>query len=279
MVPEYGIETETVCLAVIPMEGGSVVTHEADPATLTEPPVSLPPSGTLLVETPCEINSCVDECTSGSIATIDGGTIDGSTDTVPTDTTAATNAEENAAATVAEPAGFESVLELVMEAADSVREMMTPCLTAHGLNDARFTIMRAIRASRNGECSQSELARCLKQSEANVSTLLDRMRGDGLVSREKSPFDRRRSVVRLTEKGEQQLILTEQDYLSRARGVLRGFEQFEVQSFQNQLRSFISIWESELEHADSNHAVAGRIGGATSDSNSEGTETRHAQAG
>lgn len=275
MVPEYGIETETVCLAVIPMDGGPVVTHEADPATLTEPPVSLPPSGTLLVETPCQINSCVDECTSGSIATIDGATTDRSTDTVPADATA----ETNAAATVAEPAGFESVLELVMEAADSVREMMTPCLTAHGLNDARFTIMRAIRDSRNGECSQSELARCLKQSEANVSTLLDRMRGDGLVSREKSPFDRRRSVVRLTEKGEQQLVLTEQDYLSRARGVLRGFEQFEVQSFRNQLRSFISIWEAELEHADSNHAVAGRIGGATSDSNSEGTETRHAQAG
>lgn len=174
----------------------------------------------------------------------------------------------------------ESVVELIQGAADSIRELMSPCLTVHHLNDARFTLMRAIRNSPSGECSQSELARCLKQSEANVSTLLDRMRGDGLVSREKSPFDRRRSVVRLSERGEELLAHAELEYAARAQGVLRSFAVYEVQSFRDQLRNIIAICSAELEQGDAT-AVAGRIGGvANSDSTpSDGTETRHAQAG
>lgn len=174
----------------------------------------------------------------------------------------------------------ESVVELIQGAADSIREMMSPCLTVHHLNDARFTLMRAIRNSPSGECSQSELARCLKQSEANVSTLLDRMRGDGLVSREKSPFDRRRSVVRLSVKGEELLTHAEREYSARAQGVLRSFAVFEVQSFREQLRNIIAICSAELDQGDTN-PVAGRIGDVTSGDSTptDGTETRHAQAG
>lgn len=175
----------------------------------------------------------------------------------------------------------DSVVELIQEAADSIRELMSPCLTHHSLNDARFTIMRAIRSSPLGECSQSELARCLKQSEANVSTLLDRMRGDGLVSREKSPLDRRRSVVRLTERGEVLLAQAEREYASRAQDVLRCFAVYEIQAFREQLRNFIAVCETEFEHTEADRAVAGRIGDLVpaANSGSDDSETRHAQAG
>lgn len=175
----------------------------------------------------------------------------------------------------------DSVVELIQEAADSIRELMSPCLTNHSLNDARFTIMRAIRSSPLGECSQSELARCLKQSEANVSTLLDRMRGDGLVSREKSPLDRRRSVVRLTERGAVLLSQAEHEYSFRAQEVLRSFAVYEVQAFREQLRNFIAICETEFEHTEADRAVAGRIGDLVPDTKcaADDSETRHAQAG
>lgn len=248
MTPECPLDFDNACLTVIPLETLPDVTQTHDPATLTESSAACLPTDSGVSVTPC----------------------------VETSTEAPASVSEGP---VTDTSGFETLIELVMEAADSVRELMTPCLTAHGLNDARFTIMRAIRGNKNGECSQSELARCLKQSEANVSTLLDRMRGDGLVSREKSPFDRRRSVVRLTEKGEQQLVLTEQDYMVRAQGVLRAFDVFEIQAFRDQLTSFIAIWETELEQTASTNAVAGRIGGSAGESTSEGTETRHAQAG
>ena len=175
----------------------------------------------------------------------------------------------------------DSVVELLQVAADSIRELMAPCLTSHSLNDARFTIMRAIHGSPSGECSQSELARCLNQSEANVSTLLDRMRGDTLVSREKSPLDRRRSIVRLTERGVLLLCQAEQEYTSRSREVLRTFAVYEIQAFREQLRQFIAVCDSEMEQVEAGRAVAGRIGVVDNDvqADSESTETRHAQAG
>ncbi len=176
----------------------------------------------------------------------------------------------------------ESVVELLQGAADTIRELMSPCLTIHHLNDARFTLMRAIRNSPSGECSQSDLARCLKQSEANVSTLLDRMRGDQLVSREKSPFDRRRSVVRLSVRGEELLVQAEREYAARAQGILRSFAVYEIQSFRDQLRNFIAVCGAELDQALAGNAVAGRIGETSSEvleNPSEGTEIRHAQAG
>lgn len=181
----------------------------------------------------------------------------------------------------AEVPAEESVVALIQGAADSIRELMSPCLAVHHLNDARFTLMRAIRSSPSGECSQSDLARCLKQSEANVSTLLDRMRSDELVSREKSPFDRRRSVVRLSARGEELLTQAEREYSTRAQGLLRSFAVYEVQSFREQLRNVIAVCGAELDQCHAGNAVAGRIGEAAADvSNpSEGTEIRHAQAG
>lgn len=179
------------------------------------------------------------------------------------------------------PPEDDSVVELLQVAADSIRELMAPCLTSHSLNDARFTIMRAIHGSPSGECSQSELARCLNQSEANVSTLLDRMRGDTLVSREKSPLDRRRSIVRLTERGTALLSQAELEYSSRSQEVLRTFAVYEIQAFRDQLRQFIAVCESEMEQVEAGRAVAGRIGVVDSgvQTDSDGTETRHAQAG
>jgi DNA-binding MarR family transcriptional regulator len=272
MIPGYSLDQSSAGLTVIPRDVPLAVTYEHDTATLLEP-----------------VNTCQTlhtETLEGNFAEVcappDCGNLDfeaGVRETRPVSDVSLVLAETSDSEVRSDCSSFESLIELVTEAADSVRELMTPCLTSHGLNDARFTIMRAIRGSKNGECSQSELARCLKQSEANVSTLLDRMRGDGLVSREKSPFDRRRSVVRLTEQGERQLTVTEQDYSARARGVLRAFDVFEIQSFRDQLSSFIAIWESELELVASSNAVAGRIGGNVGESQSEGTETRHAQAG
>jgi DNA-binding MarR family transcriptional regulator len=178
-------------------------------------------------------------------------------------------------------ASGDSVVELIQEAANSIRELMSPCLTNHSLNDARFTIMRAIHGSSLGECSQSELARCLKQSEANVSTLLDRMRGDGLVSREKSPLDRRRSVVRLTDRGDELLARAEQEYAFRTQEVMRCFAVYEVQAFREQLHNFIAVCEMEFDQADADRAVAGRIGDLVPETTSvsDDAETRHAQAG
>ena len=88
------------------------------------------------------------------------------------------------------------------------------CLTAllqgptaeAGLNEARYNVLEALRESDAG-CSQTELALKLLQSESNLSTLLERMTRDGLISRMRSDRDRRKSLVGLAEAGREALLL------------------------------------------------------------------------
>lgn len=152
-----------------------------------------------------------------------------------------------------------NLVELILAAADCLRELLSPQLNRHGVNDARFTVMRAISDSPSGECSQTELARRLKQSEANVSTLLERMRVDELVTREKSPLDRRRSVVRLTERGQWLLASAASDYVQRAGELLTGIAAEEAHVLARRFATLLAIWEQELSGAES-QAVAGKIG-------------------
>ena len=152
------------------------------------------------------------------------------------------------------------LIEVILNAADCLRSLLAPQLSMHGLNDARFALMRTIQESPRNECSQTELAEHLKQSEANISTLLERMRIDGLITREKSPLDRRKSVVRLTARGELLLAQSATDYLSRGQSLLGGMEAVELFEITSSLQRLLSAWEKELELQEKNPAVAGRIG-------------------
>src|SRR5262245_2121256 len=83
------------------------------------------------------------------------------------------------------------------------------CLTAllqsptarAGLNESRYNVLDALCRNAAGACSQTELARHLLQSESNLSTLLDRMRQAGLISRVRSESDRRVALIGLTAEG------------------------------------------------------------------------------
>lgn len=170
-----------------------------------------------------------------------------------------------------------NLIELILAASDCLRELLAPELIRHGVNDARFMVMRAICDSPAGECSQTELARSLKQSEANVSTLLERMRVDELVTREKSPLDRRRSVIRLTERGRWLLASAASDYIHRAGELLSGVAASEAQALSTSFSALLMLWEHELSHQGHPGAVAGKIGAASAPLHLAGEEP-HAQA-
>jgi len=83
------------------------------------------------------------------------------------------------------------------------------CLTAlvqgptaqAGLNESRYRVLDMLRRKDSGTCSQTELATQLLQSESNLSTLLERMRKDGLISRVRSESDRRMALIGLSDTG------------------------------------------------------------------------------
>lgn len=91
--------------------------------------------------------------------------------------------------------------DLVRELADLQRSLLDPPTHATGLNEARYAVLRELRFRQSEGCSQSELARGLYLSESNLSTLLDRMVRDGLLERERSRLDRRKSIIRITPQG------------------------------------------------------------------------------
>lgn len=97
----------------------------------------------------------------------------------------------------------------LIRGADCLTAALAECTCDAGLNEPRYRVLETLHRLTGGECSQAKLARLLLQSESNLSTLLDRMGGDGLISRERSPSDRRRSLIRMTPLGAEALFRAE----------------------------------------------------------------------
>jgi DNA-binding MarR family transcriptional regulator len=78
-----------------------------------------------------------------------------------------------------------------------------------------------------GETGQSDLARALQLTSSASTALVDRLERQGVAERTRHPHDRRRTIVRLTERGRH--IATESErYLAHALqllppGLLQGF--------------------------------------------------------
>jgi DNA-binding MarR family transcriptional regulator len=59
--------------------------------------------------------------------------------------------------------------------------------------------------SSRGSCNSSELATALKVTPTNITGIIDRLVKQGLVSREEDAEDRRKLLLRVTDKGEELL--------------------------------------------------------------------------
>lgn len=98
-----------------------------------------------------------------------------------------------------------ALLDALLRVAQLVRLRFNDWLDHFELNDGRHAVLVALARSGDEGYSQAELAVRLAQSESNVSTLIERMQRDGLVDRSRSIADRRKRVLRITEKGKSTL--------------------------------------------------------------------------
>src|SRR5262249_14919042 len=80
---------------------------------------------------------------------------------------------------------------LLLRAAECLTALLQAPTARAGLNESRYNVLNVLRRKNSGNCTQTELATLLLQSESNLSTLLERMRLDGLISRVRSESDRR----------------------------------------------------------------------------------------
>jgi len=73
------------------------------------------------------------------------------------------------------------------------------------LSISKLVVMRAI-ASNNGVITPSELAEWTQTERHNITTVVERMKRDGLIRTERNPRDRRFVNVSLTDKGREVLM-------------------------------------------------------------------------
>ena len=70
-----------------------------------------------------------------------------------------------------------------------------------GVRFVRFDVLSQLYRAPDHSLSVGDLGASLLTPSGNISSLLDRMEADGLVRRVGDPHDRRRYLIRLTDKG------------------------------------------------------------------------------
>ena len=87
----------------------------------------------------------------------------------------------------------------LMLAREAIMQRFRPHLTAHGLTDQQWRIVRALNEVEALEIVELGRACCLHA--ASLSRILPKLEADGLVSRRGNKNDQRRVIVSLTAKG------------------------------------------------------------------------------
>jgi len=84
-------------------------------------------------------------------------------------------------------------------ASETVMNRTTAHLVDYDLTSSQFAVLEALYHL--GVLSQRDLAKKLLQSTGNISIVLKKMENQGLISRERDPYDNRYMQVRITEDG------------------------------------------------------------------------------
>ena len=92
---------------------------------------------------------------------------------------------------------------LLLQAREAVLAHTQPDLRRHGLSDQQWRVLRVLveHAQRPGGTDTGEVAREAHLLGPSLTGVLNRMERDGLVSRQRSPTDGRRTLVAATPSG------------------------------------------------------------------------------
>ena len=125
------------------------------------------------------------------------------------------------AGTQPSPAAERAAGALLVRTADCLTALLQGPTATAGLNESRYNVLDTLRRMPGGTSTQTDLAARLLQSESNLSTLLERMRHDELISRIRSETDRRKSLIGLTNAGRETLAKAD---LARSRATAALFK-------------------------------------------------------
>lgn len=108
----------------------------------------------------------------------------------------------------------------------------------------RFDVLSALYRERDGML-MSDLSRFLLVSNGNVTGIVERLVGDGLVRRNARPDDRRAFNVRLTPAGIARFEAMAAAHESWITELLSGIDEADAYKLSAMLKAFRSNWEDE----------------------------------
>jgi DNA-binding MarR family transcriptional regulator len=120
----------------------------------------------------------------------------------------------------------------------------------HGLSRADWDVLASLR--REGPpytLSPTALYRALMRTSGAMSQRLARLEGEGLIERTLDPGDRRRIVVRLTDKGREVSDRIAADHLANERELLAPLSKKEQRALAALLRKLLVAYEEEQSSA------------------------------
>lgn len=94
----------------------------------------------------------------------------------------------------------EAALNLLV-ASGHLRDRIEALCEPHGLTESQYNLLRILRGGQPEGYARCEIAQRLVERAPDVTRLIDRLERRGLVVRDRSSTDRRRSVTRITDKG------------------------------------------------------------------------------
>jgi len=95
--------------------------------------------------------------------------------------------------------------------------------------------------------SPGEVAESFGVPKANVTSVIDRLVGKGLVSRQENPDDRRSYILSLTEEGKSQVDRLREVGATKIKGVLERMSDEALASLQMGLESLVTVLKEEGE--------------------------------
>ena len=127
------------------------------------------------------------------------------------------------------------IVSQVLDVAQLLRSELNEHLSEFALNDARYSVLKAVDSSGPSGCTQTQVADALRQSESNICTLVERMRSDGLLYRYRSKNDRRKRILLLTEHAKEILSQIETCHDRQMSRILHGLSLEDRQTLSHLL--------------------------------------------
>lgn len=140
----------------------------------------------------------------------------------------------------------------LLRAGRAVLARVEPRLAAAGLTPTQFGVLEAIL--HKGPLSQRELGRKVLTSPGNMTDLVDKLEGRGLVRRARQPFDRRAVQVELTSAGRALIEPLFAQHAGDVAAAMAGLNQEELRQLSALLRQLgLAAEEAVLETTTSAH--------------------------